>query len=181
MLLVVGGGIGGAHGIKSPKGMVKEAETKGAALLKEIEQAKQKPPEAPVGEEIKNLTSLEDANRQQSLWDQDEMVQPGQKYMAEAGDWRIDENGMPVRVDLSLDAQHAQDMLQRDMWVDETPEFAKIQETQKADAEGNWMPAQETKSVATALDDMGWAHKRGALNKTQLGRDMEAPGELGSC
>lgn len=127
---------------------------------------------------LKNLTALEDANKQQSLWDIDETVQPGQKYQAEAGDWRIDENGMPIRVDLSLDAQHAQNMLQRDMFVDEVPAFAKMQETGKYDPKTGELIPGETKSIAASLDDLDWAHKRGALNKTQLGRETPASGPL---
>ena len=40
-------------------------------------------------------------------------------YEAVPGDWRVDENGMPIKADLSMELQNLQEPLQRNLWGDE--------------------------------------------------------------
>ena len=60
-----------------------------------------------------------DVTKQLELFDQPEQGRVPMQFEATPGDWRIDENGMPVRVDLSLEAQNLQNPLQRNLWGDE--------------------------------------------------------------
>ena len=113
-------------------------------------------------------------------------------YEATSGDWRIDENGMPVRVDLSLELQNLQNPLQRNLWGDELDpgDFGRDPTaTLPMDRDIMGYPKMSENVVnrtdpeaaiplTEAIDSMGWAQKRGAIRKTQLGREMEASGEL---
>jgi hypothetical protein len=56
---------------------------------------------------------------QTQLFDQPEMGRVANPYEAATGDWRVDENGMPFKVDLSLEAQNLENPLQRNLWGDE--------------------------------------------------------------
>src|SRR6185369_15269077 len=67
-----------------------------------------------------NITSQETPEGQMALFDQgDQMGQRNQFNAGDLGDWRIDENGMPVRVDKSLEALNVREPLQRNLWGDE--------------------------------------------------------------
>lgn len=69
---------------------------------------------------LQNQTSLEGPDGQMSLFDQpDVMGQRNQFNGGELGDWRIDENGMPVKVDKSLEALNMEQPLQRGLFGDE--------------------------------------------------------------
>lgn len=59
--------------------------------------------------------------RQMELFDLDNQGKAANKYEAQEGTWRVDENGMPVRVDISMEAQNLQTPLQRGLWGDELP------------------------------------------------------------
>lgn len=110
-----------------------------------------------------NYKATEGHDGQMALWDIPEQGRMPNPYEAVTGDWRIDENGMPIKVDLSMDVANAENPLQRNLWGDELP--------QKHEQEN-------ARNLPEAIDSMDWAHKRGALKKTQLGRGMDAPGEL---
>jgi hypothetical protein len=115
---------------------------------------------------------------QRALWDIDESVQARHPYQAEFGEWRVDENGIPIRADLSMEAQADQAPLQRDLFVDQNGEFAKYQDTGFYDNTGALVET-PTKSMQQALDELGWAQKRGALKKSGLMYgDLEASGQL---
>jgi len=62
-----------------------------------------------------------DAMRQHELFDQPSQGRVANPYEAVTGDWRIDENGMPIKADLSMDVANASDPLQRNLWGDELP------------------------------------------------------------
>lgn len=60
-----------------------------------------------------------DTTAQGALFDQPEQGRVANPYEAAAGDWRIDENGIPIKADLSMEAQQMQNPLQRNLWGDE--------------------------------------------------------------
>lgn len=170
---VVGGGLGVALGRNVPK-----SEAPRINEIKAAFEATPKETPKPVQEPVKNLTALEGADKQMSLWDIDESVQARHPYQAEFGDWRVDENGIPIRADLSMEAQFDQTPLQRDMFVDANGNFAKMQDTGYYDKTGQLIET-PTKSMQQAMDDMTWIAKRGALKKSGLMKgEMEADGSL---
>src|SRR5690606_13396203 len=70
--------------------------------------------------------------------------------------------GIPVKVGESLDVQHAQTPLQRDLWVDQTPEFATMQEGQI--------------SIPQALDTMSPEARAQAIRQSGLDQgSIESP------
>lgn len=58
---------------------------------------------------------------QEELFDQPESGRVANPFEAALGDWRIDENGMPVKADLSMEANNLENPLQRNLWGDELP------------------------------------------------------------
>lgn len=64
-----------------------------------------------------------DPNGQMALFDHgDQMGQRNQFNAGDLGDWRVDENGMPVRVDKSMEASNVEAPLQRNLFGDELPQ-----------------------------------------------------------
>ena len=58
---------------------------------------------------------------QMDLFDLDNQGKAANQFEAQQGVWRIDENGMPIRADLSIEAQNMETPLQRGLWGDELP------------------------------------------------------------
>lgn len=58
---------------------------------------------------------------QHRLFDQSEDVRMRNPYEAVTGDWRVDENGIPIKADLSMEVQNLENVLQRNLWGDELP------------------------------------------------------------
>lgn len=116
-----------------------------------------------------NLTSLEDANGQQSLFDQgDQMGQRNQFNAGDLGDWRIDENGIPVRVDKTLDAMNVEAPLQRGLFGDELP---------NAGLEGTNVPI--TQAIDNTPANGQWAQRKGMTNRLGgNGKVLEAGPDL---
>ena len=116
---------------------------------------------------LKNQSSLEGEDGQMSLFDQQDMVQNRQPYQAEFGDWRIDENGMPIKADLSMELQNLQQPLQRNFWGDELPPKSE----------------QEAFPLTQAIDEMPDAPWRNERDEglDLLRGEIEAPGELKSA
>lgn len=119
-----------------------------------------------------NLTSLEDEHGQQSLFDQgDTMGQRNQFNAGDLGDWRIDENGMPVRADKSMEGQNVENPLQRNLFGDELAT--------------NGLEGQNI-GITQAIDNTpangAWAQRRGMINRLG-GRGQELPmsPELGAA
>lgn len=104
---------------RTPKAGVKTA----AEILRErqAERAAQVPVE-PQQTTIPNLKATEGLDGQMSLWDIDEEARVANPYESVPGDWRIDENGIPVKVDLSMEAANVQQPLQRSLWGEELPQ-----------------------------------------------------------
>lgn len=161
----IAGVIGGATGIAAGKGKMKKPSAVSDSTAKILEELKAPKPEASVlGKETPaDYHATEGLDGQRSLFDIPEEGRMPNPYEAVTGDWRIDENGMPIKVDLSMDVANAENPLQRNLWGDELP--------QKHEQEN-------ARNLPEAIDSMDWAHKRGALKKTQLGRGLDAPGEL---
>lgn len=160
---VIGAGSAAALGRKKVSG----EKAKLDALLerqKAIDAAKAVEAPAPM---LKNLSSLEGEDGQMSLFDQQDMVQNRQPYQAEFGDWRIDENGMPIKADLSMELQNLQQPLQRNLWGDELPPKSE----------------QEAFPLTQAIDEMPDAPWRNERDEglDLLRGEIEAPGELRSA
>ena len=120
-----------------------------------------KPPEKPAGE-IPNLKATEGPDGQMALFDIPEEGRMPNPYEAVTGDWRIDENGIPIKVDLSMEAANLENARQRNLWGDELPRKHE----------------QEAVPLTEAIDSMQRLDRKGAFNKTKLGHELEAPGEL---
>ena len=120
-----------------------------------------KPPEKST-EEIPNLKATEGPDGQMALFDIPEEGRMPNPYEAVTGDWRIDENGIPIKVDLSMEAANLENARQRNLWGDELPRKHE----------------QEAVPLTEAIDSMQRLDRKGAFNKTKLGHELEAPGEL---
>jgi hypothetical protein len=115
------------------------------------------------------------------LFDQPEQGRIANPYEAATGDWRIDENGMPIKADLSMDVQHATEPLQRHLWGDELPpmrdpigQHATLDE---ASAQAAQQFGQGGIPLTQAIDSMGAAERTLALN-SQLRGSVEPSGAL---
>lgn len=163
---IVGAGSAMALG-RGKKNNTLTAEEAKLKALKEKQEAinAQKAAETAKTEQpLKNLTSLEDETGQMSLFDQQDMVQNRQPYQAEFGDWRIDENGMPIKADLSMELQNLQQPLQRSLWGDELAPKSE----------------QEAFPITQAIDQMPDAPWRTERDEglDLLRGEIAAPGEL---
>jgi hypothetical protein len=87
------------------------------------------------------------------------MIQAPQ-YGVMQGMSRLDENGMPIRADLSMDAQNMQNPLQRNLWGDELPRQS---------------PQEAPRPLTQAMDKMAPEARTAAIEQTKLGREMESP------
>lgn len=113
--------------------------------------------------------------RQMELFDQSEQGRVANPYEAAVGDWRLDENGMPIKADLSMELQNLENPLQRNIWGDELdptrpPEGMGLQGVITGEPQGG-VP------LTQAIDQMPWAQRRGAINRELKGA-VEPSGEL---
>lgn len=99
---------------------------------------------------------------QHELIDQPSQGRVANPYEAVTGDWRVDENGIPIKADLTMDVQNAQQPLQRNLWGDELPQKH---------------PQENDLSLPEAIDSMDWAHRRGAI-KNELTGEVAPTGEV---
>lgn len=119
---------------------------------------------------------------QRELFDQPEMGRVANPYEAKLGDWRVDENGIPVKVDLSMEAANLENPLQRNIWGDELPPVRNPigQSADLAEA-GRQLEAPDVQGgipLTQAIDSMDWAHRRGAIKREFGVSDLDAPGNL---
>lgn len=125
-------------------------------------------PEVPVDRSIETVA-------QHELFDQPEQGRVANPYEAKIGDWRVDENGIPIKADLSMEVANLENPLQRNLWGDEL-EPVRNPVGQAADLMAeNGM--QQGIPLTEAIDSMVWAQRRGAIRKELMG-DIEAPGNL---
>jgi hypothetical protein len=141
-------------GVKSPIELIRE------------EQLKKAPPAPTQPELIPNLKATEGLDGQMSLFDIDEEARVANPYEAVPGDWRIDENGIPVKVDLSMEAANVQQPLQRNLWGDELPPKS---------------PQENPVPLTQAIDNIPDTPFKGDQREIALSRlqgDIPAPGPL---
>jgi hypothetical protein len=77
------------------------------------------PTQRPVETPVEPSRPLPGPTEQLPLLDLENQGLMANPYGANIGDWRIDENGVPVRIDLSMDLQNVQEPLQMHLWGDE--------------------------------------------------------------
>lgn len=172
------GGIGHAHIPEKLKGVEKDLEkpsTVADAIAKtKEEEALGKKPANPFDQFDAKATDGPDG--QLGLFDMPEggrqMPNP---YEVTPGDWRIDENGMPIKADLSMDAANAEHPLQRDMFGDQL--------APKHELEGTPIPEamDDTRAAGRAAEDLPTADAQRALGDEQVRRlsgEIEPPNEL---
>lgn len=116
-----------------------------------------------------------DTTAQHPLFDQSEQGRVANPYEASTGDWRVDENGIPIKADLSMELQNLQDPLQRNLWGDELPPKMSP-EGMGLQGVGD-MTSQQGRPLTEAIDSMGWAQRRGAINR-ELKGVVESSGAL---
>lgn len=87
------------------------------------------------------------------------MIQAPQ-YGVMKGMSRIDENGMPIKADVTMEARNLENPLQRNLWGDELP---------RQDAQENY------RSLTKAMDKMEPEARTAAIEQTKLGREMSSP------
>jgi hypothetical protein len=133
---------------------------------------------AKAGEDLGPLTN---EARQYELFDQPEMGRVANPYEAKLGDWRVDENGIPIKADLSMELQNLQNPLQMNLWGDELPQTRNPigQSADLMDAQRQLFDEgmQEGIPLTQAIDSMDWAHRREAINRELKGA-VEPSGAL---
>jgi hypothetical protein len=90
------------------------------------------------------------------------MIQAPQ-YGVMKGMSRIDENGIPIKADLSMEVQNMENPLQRNLWGDELP--------RKSEQEA-------PRGITTAMDQMQPGMRSGAIFREGLQEPLEAPKDL---
>ena len=207
---ILGGGFGVALGRNTPN--APKATSNSVNALREAQAQKEKAPtvdqpvpqspewyrkqEALAAEQVRRETT-QPSNEvaQHELFDQPSQGRTVSEYEAYPGDWRVDENGMPIRVDLSLDLQNAQQPAQRNLWGDEldVTDYGYTgrdpNATLEMDGDVTGYPRMSSpvsfkgdienqQNLPSAIDQMDPAARTAALEQTQLGRDMPASGEM---
>lgn len=128
------------------------------------------------------------------LFDQFEERSPISPYQTEMAPdmWRVDENGIPIRADLSMEVQNLQQPLQRNLWGDELEANFPRDPNKPLDMETGDIPGVERFSdpvqfrndpegqipLTEAIDSMEPTARTAALEQTQMGRELPASPEL---
>lgn len=133
--------------------------------------------------ELNNISRNEipppiDTMSQFELLDQPEMGRVANPYEARLGDWRVDENGIPIKADLTMDAMNVENPLQRNLWGDELentrpPVGQGLQGVETSQAQGGIPLTQQI----DALPDLPWKAERDTLTDNLRGA-VDASGEL---
>lgn len=175
---ILGGGLGPLVPSKSSKAVQKDFDAKLRSALDDTPSVDYGTPidrnVDPIGWEKRQLEIRNKLDKQEMLSTSNEVNQyplvdqplEGRirsKNEAVLGDWRVDENGIPIKADLSMDVQNAQQPLQRNLWGDEL--------AQKH-------PQENAMSLPEAIDsmpDLPWKTERDTgidlLNKGGMGPD----------
>lgn len=121
-------------------------------------------------QERPGLTSLEGPDGQMSLFDQGDLMGQRNQFFADGNpDFRIDENGMPVRVDKTMEGMNLENPLQRNLFGDELG------------------PAlDQGRSITQAIDatpaNGQWAQRRGMINRLGgRGQELQAGPDLNAA
>jgi hypothetical protein len=125
--------------------------------LRQVEEAKRNAAEsARLAEESSKAAErkqMEIDDTQHVLPDTNEVIAP--QYGAMQGVGRLDENGMPIRADLSMEARNLENPLQRNLWGDEL---------------GQKHPQENPTSLTASIDATPSQPWRGDLRDQQIGR-----------
>ena len=174
---VVEGLTGGVlQGVLGERPNIKSTNSKVNKMLME-QASKETPTVIDKTETPKDYHATEGLDGQRSLFDIPEEGRMPNPYEAVTGDWRIDENGMPIKADLSMDAQNAAQPLQRNLWGDELaqkhPQENDLNLPQAIDS----MPSQPWKGDArdVALDRLkGEIQPSGEMLAAKMAADIAA-------
>lgn len=102
------------------------------------------------------VANMSNETQQTELFDQPESGRVPMESEAVLGDWRIDENGMPIKADLSMEAANLENPLQRNLFGDELaqkhPQEADLGITQAMDQTRN--DAMNAEDLQTAEDNL---------------------------
>lgn len=167
----------------------------GLAGKRPVKKGKPSPIDAIRAEAPKPVAPMPDMQPEQlRLFDQFEERSPISKYQTEMAPdmWRVDENGIPIRADLSMEVQNLQQPLQRNLWGDEMEANFPRDPNKPLDMETGDIPGVERFSdpvqfrndpegqlpLTEAIDSMDPAARTAALDQTQMGRELPASPEL---
>lgn len=154
-----------------------------------------KPSAAPILEDIPEKLPEKVVPEQMNLFDQFDERSPISPYQTEMAPdmWRVDENGIPIRADLSMEAQNLQNPLQRNLWGDEVDvNFPRDPNRPLGPLEQGDIPGMERFSepqrfrndpegqrpLTEAIDSMPPEARTQALAQTQMGRELPATPEM---
>lgn len=176
---LAGGAMAGLAGKQKPAKAMSKVD-----LLREAQKQRApaaKAPEAVVPEQLR-------------LFDQFEERSPISKYQTEMAPdmWRVDENGIPIRADLSMEVQNLQQPLQRNLFGDELDVNFPRDPNKPLDMATGDIPGVERFSepvnfrndpenqrpLTEAIDSMEPAARTAALEQTQMDRELPASNEL---
>jgi GNAT superfamily N-acetyltransferase len=129
-----------------------------------LDQVNKKNAELKAAEPVKNPFDVFDTNEtaQLPLFEQDQIGQQRSPYGGGKGEWRTDENGIPVRTDISMEAANLEQPLQRNLWGDELArktEQEQLPVTQAMDATRQAGKEATDLPTAVALRDLGDAQR----------------------
>ena len=112
---------------------------------------------------------------QQPLFDLDNQGKTANQFEATPGEWRTDENGIPIRADLSMDAQNAGNPLQRNLFGDQlNPASSPVGQAADLFADRG---QQENIPITEAMDNMSGPDRTAAID-SQLKGSVDSSGEL---
>lgn len=152
-------------------------------------------PRADIGPEIgpRPVPEPIDTMSQHRLFDMSEDARLRNPTEAVTGDWRVDENGIPIKADLSMEAANLENPLQRNLWGDELPrkheQEAPVPLTEAIDAMPN-LPWESPRSVGIDMLSNGpirrgpYSSQRGAVDlfrnnaSGESSASLEAQGRL---
>jgi hypothetical protein len=114
---------------------------------------------------------------QMPLFEQDQMGQQRSPYGGGKGEWRVDENGIPVRTDISMEAANLEQPLQRNLWGDELgpkSEQEALPITQAMDNTRAAAEGAETLPEAAAQRDLMTQQQDLLSHEMPAGNDLKA-------
>lgn len=124
----------------------------------------------------RRVADMTNETQQQPLFDHPESGRPPMANEAVPGDWRVDENGIPIKADLSMEAQNLENPLQRNLFGDEL--------SQKHEQEAPTGMMQSMNDTADALNRTRSFESFDRLKQMQdeqnalLRGGIDAPGQL---
>lgn len=154
--------------------MVSELHARYTEQLRQVEEAKRNATEnARLAEESSKASQrqqMEIDDTQHVLPDSNEVIAP--QYGAMQGTGRFDENGMPIRADLSMEAANLENPLQRNLWGDELPRKSAQESVRGITKAMDITPAGEMKNAqiealggSTKLPPLGSAARKALMRK----------------